>query len=202
MVSFLFKTSLLLHFLNIVFSTSPLLSAWKQSTGTTQTFSNVAYKTDVLSISYSNTYVYVKANGIPSYSIGPWLNPNTPSGQNWIFQFPLTPTSASSKFDLTTYPGQIGAWINGIAMYGPGDGISYGNLNVWHRNAYVFEKISFDQCLGHADVMGIYHNHVSRFFIINRFNYFFLQYPNRQGYCYLSCFKYQYNTFSDCWLCF
>ena len=160
MVSLLFKAALFLQLFCIVFSVSPLLTAWKQTNGSTQTFSNVAYKTDILKISYSSTYVYVQGNGIPSYSIGPWLNPNTPSGQNWTFQFPLNPTNASNKFDLTTYPGQLGAWINGIAMYGPGDGFSFGNLDVWHRNAYVYEVSSFDQCLGHADKNGIYHNHV------------------------------------------
>ena len=58
-------------------------------------------------------------------------------------------------------------------MHGPGDGFSFGNLNVWHRNAFVYEKISFDQCLGHADAMGIYHNHVSGLFIISLFKYLF-----------------------------
>jgi hypothetical protein len=58
-------------------------------------------------------------------------------------------------------------------MHGPGDGFSYGNLNVWHRNAFVYEKISFDQCLGHADVMGNYHNHVSGLFIFRLFKYLF-----------------------------
>ena len=157
----IFHFILLLQSIRVALSaTNPVLSAWKQSTGSTQTFSSVAYKTDILGIYYSTTYAYVQGNGIPSYSIGPWLNPNTPSGQSWTFKFPLTPSVASSKFDLTTYPGQLGAWINGIAMYGPGDGFSFGNLDIWHRNAFVYEVTSFDQCLGHADKNGIYHNHV------------------------------------------
>ena len=156
----IFFLALILQPISLVLSASPILTAWTQTTGKTQTFNNVAYKTDVLGIYYSSSYAYITANGIPSYTIGPWNNPNTPSGQSWVFQFPLTPSQSANKMDLTLYPGQIAAWINGIVAYGPGDGFSFGNLGVWHRNALVYEGSSFDQCLGHADKNGIYHNHV------------------------------------------
>ena len=33
--------------------------------------------------------------------------------------------------------------------------------NVWQRNAYFFEGISFDSCLGHPDGNGVYHDHIN-----------------------------------------
>ena len=32
--------------------------------------------------------------------------------------------------------------------------------NVWQRNAYVYEGISFDKCNGHPDQSSAYHNHI------------------------------------------
>ena len=143
-------------------STNPVISSWKQSTGTTKTYNSVAYVTDITFVYYTSTKAYVLGQGIPSYSIGPWnANPNTPSGQNWVYQFPLTPTAntGSLVYQLLSL-GQIGAWSNGLAIYGPWDGYSYGSLGIWHRNALYYEGISFDQCYGHPDGSGVYHNHV------------------------------------------
>jgi hypothetical protein len=131
------KISLIL-FLSIIqgyLSINPILSSWKQSTGATKTYNNVAYLTDITFIYYSSTTAYVLGQGIPSYSIGPWnANPNTPSGQNWVYRYPLTPTQNTGTLtSLLLSLGQIGAWSNGIAMYGPYDGYTYNT--VWHRNA-------------------------------------------------------------------
>lgn len=32
--------------------------------------------------------------------------------------------------------------------------------NIWQRNAYTYEGVSFDSCGGHPDQSGSYHNHV------------------------------------------
>ena len=122
---------------------NPLLSSWKMTTGSKQTFKGVSYTTDVTGIYYTSTEVYVTSQGIPSYSIGPWkANPNQPSGQNFVYKFPLSPNkSSNSGISLTTSLGQIGSWANGMAIYGPYDGFSYANQNVWHRNALYFEVI-------------------------------------------------------------
>jgi hypothetical protein len=131
------KISLIL-FLSIIhgyLSINPILSSWKQSTGATKTYNNVAYLTDITFIYYSSTTAYILGQGIPSYSIGPWnANPNTPSGQNWVYRYPLTPTQNTGTLtSLLLSLSQIGAWSNGIAMYGPYDGYTYNT--VWHRNA-------------------------------------------------------------------
>ena len=142
-------------------NSSPLLTTWMQTTGTRSPWGGVSYLTDVTGIWYTTSAVYVLAQGIPSYSIGPWANPNTPSGQNWVYSFPINPSIDNSKMDLTIYLGQIGAWSNGLPVYGGYDGQTWANQGVWHRNAYFWEYSSFDACLGHPDVMGIYHNHVT-----------------------------------------
>ena len=107
---------------------------------------NNAIKTDVLSVKYDSSYVYVNTNSVPSYSIGPWTaNPNTPSAQNAIAKFALKPSNASTASVVGLGP--IGLWSNGVAIFNGLDGMTYNT--VWHRNAYFFEGISFDSCNGH-----------------------------------------------------
>ena len=131
----------LLATVSIVSLDNPLMSSWKKTTGSKQTFKGVSYATDITGIYYTSNEVYVTSQGIPSYSIGPWTaNPNQPSGQNWVYKFPLNPQkSTRSGLSLTTSLGQIGAWANGMAIYGPWDGYIYANQNIWHRNALFYE---------------------------------------------------------------
>ena len=73
----------LLATVSIVSLDNPLMSSWKKTTGSKQTFKGVSYATDITGIYYTSNEVYVTSQGIPSYSIGPWTaNPNQPSGQN------------------------------------------------------------------------------------------------------------------------
>ena len=82
---------------------------------------------------------------------------------NYTFPFPRTPSSPTSK--TTVQLGPCGVWRDGLIIYGPWDGLYYtssaGYTGVWQRNAYFWEGYSFDKCLGHPDVYGIYHNHVN-----------------------------------------
>lgn len=115
---------------------------------------------DVQSVYYDATYAYVSTKGIPSYDIGPWQNnPNTPSDQNKIYRIKLSPSS--NGVHTATPLGNIGIWANGIGVFNAKDGMSYNNQGVWNRNAYYYEGISFDNCLGHAAPNGNYHNHVN-----------------------------------------
>jgi len=112
--------------------------------------------------------VYVSANSIPSYTIGPkWTgNPNNPSAQGDTWSFYRTPTANTGT--LTTGSlGTIGLWKNGMSIYNADDGQYYVNTatgvnttTAWSRNAYFFEYSSFDGCFGHASAGGRYHNHV------------------------------------------
>jgi hypothetical protein len=124
-------------------TTNPVLSSWIKATGTKKTYSGTSWYTDITSISYSSTNSYVKGEGLPSYSIGPWTaNPNTPSGQSFTYVFPLSPTNATgTQSSLLLSLGQIGAWSNGMAIYGPWDGYTYNN--VWHRNALYWVRYYF-----------------------------------------------------------
>ena len=121
-------------------SLNPIITNWIQSTGTGYN----GTRADVLSIYYTSTDVYISANSIPSYSIGPWAsNPNTPSAQNFVVRFPLSPSAASTK--TATMMGTNGLWKNGVAIYNAKDGYSYNSLGVWNRNAYYWEGVSYEK---------------------------------------------------------
>ena len=49
--------------------------------------------------------------------------------------------------------------MDGVAIYGPGDAISYNSLGVWNRNAIFWESAAFDTCNGHPDTSSEYHTH-------------------------------------------
>lgn len=119
------------------------------------------YVTNVQSVQYSSNNVYVSASCIPSYSIGPWTaNPNVPINQNFVYKITRTPQQNTA----TAVPvgmGHIGVWRNGVSIFNVSDGMSYNNQGIWNRNAYFWEGISFDNCLGHPAPNGEYHHHVS-----------------------------------------
>lgn len=124
---------------------------------------------NVQSVYYDANYAYVTTTGIPSYDIGPWAsNPNIPSNQNKIFRIKLSPTNNATH--TTTPLGNIGIWANGIGVFNAKDGMSYNNQGIWNRNAYYYEGISFDACLGHPAPGGNYHNHVNPACLYNTAN--------------------------------
>ncbi|PWA05974.1 YHYH protein [Flavobacterium psychrotolerans] len=128
---------------------------------------------NVQKVQYSAQYVYVSTNGIPSYVTGPFLdgNPNLAGTQNAIFKFPLTPTPNTGTSTPTT-GGNIGVFINGVALFDYRDGVSYKSstgLNaggpsggtgdgVWNRDAVLYEKTGFDCAKGHPAGTN-YHHH-------------------------------------------
>ena len=124
-------------------------------------------------IEYSANWVYVHTHGIPTYVTGPFLdgNPSVASDQNAIFKFPLNPTQNTGTATSTT-GGNIGLFINGVALFDYRDGASwksstnaiaggpYGGMGdgVWNRDAVVGERGGFDCSKGHP-AMGNYHHH-------------------------------------------
>lgn len=119
------------------------------------------YVTNVQQVQYSTNNVYVSASCIPSYSIGPWTaNPNVPTNQNFVYKFTRTPQQNTTT-PTNVGMGHIGVWTNGVSIFNVSDGMSYNNAGVWNRNAYFWEGISFDDCLGHPAPNGEYHHHVS-----------------------------------------
>lgn len=163
---------------SIGISQSPTITAWVINTDNTTGYncsgcSPSAYGTidaDIQSVNYTATNVYVSTEGVPSYNVGPWQsNPNVPEAQGKVWKFTLSPSEKTGDKTATSL-GSLGAFINGIGVYNPMDGFYWDNANnvmqtggtgTWNRNAYVFEAVSFDACLGHADGGGRYHNHVN-----------------------------------------
>ncbi|MCW3084190.1 MAG: hypothetical protein JWP12_1556 [Bacteroidetes bacterium] len=149
--------------------TDPEIISWKVNT--TGATGYGGYTSNVQTVQYSATQVYVSCGAIPEYSIGPWpSNPNVPSPQNFVCKFTRTPTQNTGTAIYTAL-GNIGLWSNGVAVFNPKDGQYWNNstssftmgatTSGWNRNALVYEGVSFDACLGHPSPTGCYHNHVN-----------------------------------------
>ena len=115
--------------------TNPAITSWMRNftgiTGRHYVSGNSTPITDpvaanVQTVQYNATDVYVSATGIPAYITGPFLdgNPTIATAQNKIFKFPLTPTQNSGTPTATT-GGNIGVFINGVALFDYRDGVSY-----------------------------------------------------------------------------
>lgn len=128
---------------------------------------------NVLSVYYSATSAYIRTTGVPAYITGPFLdgNPSFATNQNAIFKMPLSPVQNTGAPTNTT-GGNIGLFINGVALFDYRDGVSWQNSsnsmkggplggmgdNVWNRDAIVAERTGFDCAKGHP-AMGNYHHH-------------------------------------------
>jgi hypothetical protein len=164
------------------FAQGPGITSWLQNTtGITgrhyvsgnSTPINDATLANVQTVQYSAGSVYVSTKGIPSYITGPFLdgNPSLAANQNAIFKFPLAPVQNTGT-PTATNGGNIGVFINGVALFDYRDGVSYklstganaggplGGMGdgVWNRDAVVAEKGGFDCAKGHP-AMGNYHHH-------------------------------------------
>ena len=134
----------------------PLLDSWIRGNGVT------GYNGIAADITTGPTtvggFVEVTANGIPSYSIGPWTaNPNVAQSQGYTFSIPTNP-----QFDPTPAPtllGTIATYTNGVPVFNALDAFSYENENTWHRDAHFFEAGSMDSANGHPAPGGVYHHH-------------------------------------------
>lgn len=161
---------------------SPSITSWLiNTTGTTgrhyvsgvYTPTVDADSANVQTVLYSSSHVYVRTKGIPAYITGPFLdgNPSIASNQNAIFKFPLTPAPNTGTATSTT-GGDIGIFINGVALFDYRDGVSWKNATnslaggplggtgdgVWNRDAVLAERSGFDCAKGHP-AMGNYHHH-------------------------------------------
>jgi hypothetical protein len=132
-----------------------------------------AVSANVQTVQYSASWVYVSTKGIPSYITGPFLdgNPSLATSQNAIFKISLYPVQNTGN-PTNTNGGNIGIFINGVALFDYRDGISWKNSTnslaggplggmgdgVWNRDAIPAEKLGFDCAKGHP-AMGNYHHH-------------------------------------------
>lgn len=137
----------------------PEVTSWIINTTGATGYNNI--ESNVQQVQYSTNNVYVSASCIPSYTIGPWAsNPNTPVDQNFVYKITRNPIQ-NAGIATAVGLGHIGVWINGVSIFNVSDGMSYNNQGIWNRNAYYWEGVSFDNCLGHPAPNGEYHHHVS-----------------------------------------
>lgn len=182
MIKTIFSISTMMLSVSALAQTNPAITAWLQNTttkgrhyvsGNSTAITDAALIANVQSVQYSANYVYATTQGIPSYVVGPYLdgNPNQAGNQNAIFKFPLNPVQNTGT-PVATSMGNIGVFINGVAMFDCRDGVSWksstnsfagGPLGgsgdgVWNRDAIVYEKAGFDCSKGHPAGTN-YHHH-------------------------------------------
>ena len=138
-----------------------------------------AVQANVQTVQYNTTYSYVSATGIPAYITGPFQdnNPSLATAQNKIFRIPLSPTQNTGTATATT-GGNIGVFINGVALFDYRDGVAWNNTTgalcggpgntacpggmgttqAWNRDAIPAERAGFDCSKAHP-AMGNYHHH-------------------------------------------
>jgi hypothetical protein len=164
------------------FAQSPAVTSWLQNTtgiigrhyvagNSTPINDNVL--ANVQTVQYSANWVYVSTKGIPAYITGPFQdgNPSLATNQNAIFKISLNPVLNTGTPTNTT-GGNIGIFINGVALFDYRDGVSWkfstgalaggpaGGMGdgVWNRDAVVGERLGFDCAKAHP-AMGNYHHH-------------------------------------------
>ena len=168
--------------------TNPAITKWLQNTtgitGRHYVAGNPTPITDavlanVQSVKYNATHAYVSATGIPAYITGPFQdgNPSLATAQNKIFKVSLTPTQNTGTPTATT-GGNIGIFINGVALFDYRDGVAWNNntnalcggpgnpncpggpmaTQAWNRDAIPAERAGFDCAKAHP-AMGNYHHH-------------------------------------------
>jgi hypothetical protein len=178
-----FTFLLLLSSCALFAQTNPAITTWLQNTTTTGFYYMSGNSTPIShgilvncqQVKYSTNWVYVTATGLPAYKVGPYLdgNPNQAGNQNAIFKFPLTPTPNTGTPTATT-GGNIGVFINGVAMFDFRDGVAWSSTTnaacggpgnptctgtpSWYRDAIRAERPGFDCSKGHPAGTN-YHHH-------------------------------------------
>ena len=163
--------------------TNPAITKWLQNTTTTGQYYMSGNSTPIShgilvncqQVRYSTNNVYVNTTGMPAYKIGPYLdgNPNQAGNQNAIFRLPLNPTVNTGTKTPTT-GGNIGIFINGVAMFDFRDGVAWSSTTnapcggpgnpactgtpSWYRDAILAERPGFDCSKGHPAGTN-YHHH-------------------------------------------
>jgi hypothetical protein len=122
----------------------------------------------------SSNWVYVRSTGLASYTMGPWyldaqkkqLFPNLPVNQQVFYAFPRTNYVPVTK--TANGGGQIGIFVDGVAMFNSWDAYTWDPVTqydtnnysgYWNRDAYVNEGLSFDPGYAHQQNTGVYHYH-------------------------------------------
>lgn len=184
-----FKLYYLLTFfsLSIYSQDNPVITSWLQNTSETGSYyfsgNSTTVSNNILvncqSVEYSDNFAYISTQGIPAYPTGPFSdgNPSNAEAQNNIYKMPLNPQPNNSTPTNTT-GGNIGVFINGVALFDYRDGVAWNNntnylcggpgyppcpggpmaTQNWNRDAIPAEMGGFDCSKGHP-AQGNYHHH-------------------------------------------
>ena len=166
---------------------NPVITSWLQNTSEIGSYyfsgNSTPVSNNILvncqSVEYSEDFAYITTQGIPAYPTGPFLdnNPSTAQAQNNIYKMPLNPQPNNGTPTSTT-GGNIGVFINGVALFDYRDGVAWNNntnylcggpgnppcpggpmaTQNWNRDAIPAEMDGFDCSKGHP-AQGNYHHH-------------------------------------------
>lgn len=115
-----------------------------------------AILTDVESVFYTTTDVYVKTSGVPNY-YADGVSHNNAKDLAATWQIPRVPKPATTPTGVMG--GQMGLMLDGSVFFHPGDAQSYMGAGVWNRLAYYFEGVDMDASNGHSTPDNMYHHH-------------------------------------------
>ncbi len=112
--------------------------------------------TDVESVYYTSSNVYVKTSGVPNY-YADGVTHNNAKDLAATWQIPRSPVKATSPTGVIG--GQTGLMADGSVFFHPGDAQSYLSAGIWNRLAYYFEGMDMDAANGHSTPDNMYHHH-------------------------------------------
>jgi hypothetical protein len=173
--------------LSIYSQDNPVITSWLQNNSETGSYyfsgNSTTVSNNILvncqSVEYSDNFAYISTQGIPAYPTGPFSdgNPSNAEAQNNIYKMPLNPQPNNGTPTSTT-GGNIGVFINGVALFDYRDGVAWNNntnylcggpgyppcpggpmaTQNWNRDAIPAEMEGFDCSKGHP-AQGNYHHH-------------------------------------------
>ena len=142
------------------------VTTWSRGAGV-QTLPTYA---GVHEISATANNLYVRSTGLGFHIMGPWhgatgaLFSNYPANNSHVFRFPRMPNTSISPKSPTNL-GSVGLFVDGVSMFDSRDAFSYDNSagqdeqpnsganidgdDIWNRDAFVNESITFDPAFAH-----------------------------------------------------
>ena len=142
---------------NAAAQTEPTITKWKFNLTNAKGYSTNsevnsyinAVTADVLEVWHTGTDVYIKANSMPSHSIGPWTGrAEYPTAANNTWMIKRTAPSAAAVSHPTLPLGPIGVFVNGVQLFSWSDATSYENEGYWNNVAPV-ARPDIDSAGGH-----------------------------------------------------
>ena len=163
-------------------SLQPVITDWELNTtnktasyweyvGPGYSFNTTTDLADVLSVCYDEDTVWIESEGMTN-DMGQFSNPGSVIAQGYRFKFARDPVAGSGT-ESVPESNTIGVLLNGIPIYGLGDGKSYhfglgsnepNGDGLWVGEAYYTEGVTLDTAFAaHPQQSGAYHSHATPF---------------------------------------